>query len=407
MTKPTPAASRPWLSACCPSVAETWDCEIGESFSGRAPYLSWLASAWADLVVKPPEISEPDEPSIPGVLREVDLGHRDELVVQGDREVLVGGVAADGLAVGGDDEGLPALDDGPRDPLPLLRAAPGEAEGDVRPAVGARAVVEVLLGVLDVGAREGDVVAQQEERVGLGRVRIGVRVDRLLADEHGSLLDLLDHRPGRCPLGRLGGPELPHGLLGPGDDLLRLVVDEVELVPGGGVEVRDRRAAPRAGDRVVERERPHAARVLPARDGQVVGRRLAVRPEDVLLPVVELELGHRPDHPRRLVGVRDVRERDDDLVGARALDLRLGHPERVDALAHDVDRAGDRVARDLGRLRRLGLVDELDAALEVQAQARRLRREHHRGAGQEGADEDEDQDVAPTVGHRAGLRSSA
>ena len=43
-----------------------------------------------------------------------------------------------------------------------------------------------------------------------------------------------------------------------------------------------------------------------------------------------------------------------DLVGARARELRLGDAERVDALAHDVQRAVERVVGDL-RLLRVGL----------------------------------------------------
>ena len=59
---------------------------------------------------------------------------------------------------------------------------------------------------------------------------------------------------------------------------------------------------------------------------------------------------------------------------AGALDLGLRDAERVDALAHRLDRVVDRLRRDLGHLRRrLALVDELDAALEVEPELRVLR----------------------------------
>ena len=58
-------ALRPWLSACLPSVAETCEREIRSSFSGRAPVLSTFARSWALVIVKPPEIWAPVEPSMP------------------------------------------------------------------------------------------------------------------------------------------------------------------------------------------------------------------------------------------------------------------------------------------------------------------------------------------------------
>ena len=77
-----------------------------------------------------------------------------------------------------------------------------------------------------------------------------------------------------------------------------------------------------------------------------VGRvRLAVRPEDVGLPVVEVELGDLADLLQGALGVLDVGQADLDLVGAGALDLGLGDAELVDALADDVHRAVERVLR--------------------------------------------------------------
>jgi hypothetical protein len=62
-------AVRPWLSACLPSVAETCDWLISSSFSGSAPVLSRFARRCALRIVKPPEISEPLEASMPSGLR--------------------------------------------------------------------------------------------------------------------------------------------------------------------------------------------------------------------------------------------------------------------------------------------------------------------------------------------------
>ncbi len=58
-------ALRPWSSACLPSVAETCEREISSSRSGRAPVLSTFARSWALVIVKPPEIWAPVEPSMP------------------------------------------------------------------------------------------------------------------------------------------------------------------------------------------------------------------------------------------------------------------------------------------------------------------------------------------------------
>src|SRR4029453_11765107 len=105
-----------------------------------------------------------------GVLLVVDLRDRDELVVQRDREVLVGAVAA----AEGERQLLAALGELLGELLPDAGAAAGELELDVRRAALPRAVVEVLLGVLDLRAVEDRVVLEHvPEVLGLG-VGIGL-----------------------------------------------------------------------------------------------------------------------------------------------------------------------------------------------------------------------------------------
>ncbi len=65
MAKPAMPATRPWSSACWPSVAETCEAEMRSSLIGSAPVLSRLASRWALSIVKPPSICEPLRPSMP------------------------------------------------------------------------------------------------------------------------------------------------------------------------------------------------------------------------------------------------------------------------------------------------------------------------------------------------------
>ena len=65
MAKPARPATRPWSSACWPSVAETCEREISSRRSGSAPILSSRARSWAVWSVNPPEIWAPWEPSMP------------------------------------------------------------------------------------------------------------------------------------------------------------------------------------------------------------------------------------------------------------------------------------------------------------------------------------------------------
>ena len=138
-----------------------------------------------------------------------------------------------------------------------------------------------------------------------------------------------------------------------------------------------------------------------ARDG------LPVRRERVRLPVVERELGRRADLALGARGVTDVRQADGDLVVARGLDLRLGHAQLVDAVAHDVNRARERVR---GHLRRLGareaLVDELHSALEVEAEDGLLRLDcagntgdDDQRADQQPNDDEQDEAISLAITH--------
>jgi hypothetical protein len=128
--------------------------------------------------------------------------------------------------------------------------------------------------------------------------------------------------------------------------------------------------------------------------------------EDVRLPVVELQAGGVADLLARALRVLDVGQADGDLARAGALDLGLRDAERVDPLAHRLDRVVDRLRRDLRDLRRrLALVDELDAALEVEPELgvlreRRPRDDHQQRQHEQRGDDAQDRQVAGTACHR-------
>ena len=103
---------------------------------------------------------------------------------------------------------------------------------------------------------------------------------------------------------------------------------------------------------------------------------------------------------RGTLRVGDARQADVDLVAAGALQLRLRDAERVDALAHDVERAVQAVGRDLGLLLGgLALEDELDAALQVETELGLLGEDHRERRGEEAHDREQDEDVATAIGH--------
>jgi len=127
---------------------------------------------------------------------------------------------------------------------------------------------------------------------------------------------------------------------------------------------------------------------------QTAGHR---RTDHVGLEVVELEHRRLANQRRRIVHVVNAGELDDDLVRALLPDLRLGHAELVDAVPHDVDRPTEIFRRELVALRRHRFQDDLEAALEVEAQRQLLmdRRtwDHQKGDAderrQDAADEDQ------------------
>jgi hypothetical protein len=148
------------------------------------------------------------------------------------------------------------------------------------------------------------------------------------------------------------------------------------------------------------------ASLLAAGDSRFAWRRLAFGADHVGLPVVEEQLRGLADHLFGLFRIAHVRQRDVDFVRPRALDFRLRHAQLVDALTHDVDRAVQRFGVDFRLRGGLGLVDELDAALQVEAQAGLFRSNDCEGRGDQPGDDQQDQPVAAAVGHCAPIASS-
>ena len=93
-------------------------------------------------------------------------------------------------------------------------------------------------------------------------------------------------------------------------------------------------------------------------------------------------------------GIVDACELNRDLIGSLARDDGLGDAELVDALAHDLDRAVEILLRDLPALRRLRLEDDLEPALEVEAEGRRAEQRQDDDPGDGGQNRGEDEEVA-------------
>ena len=191
----------------------------------------------------------------------------------------------------------------------------------------------------------------------------------------------------RARLVRRADPLL--GVLGAGDHLLRLRIDEVVL---GDL------AALRPGLELLQE-----LELVRGRDREAV--LVARRVERVLVDVEEPELGGLADQLGGLVGIGDARELDRDLVLALLPDLRLGDTERVDAVPDDLDREVEVLLGDLLALGRDRLEHELDAALEVEAELdlaveRRLRDRQERDADERRDDEAEQGEISASGCHR-------
>ena len=278
----------------------------------------------------------------------------------------------------------PALGDLARDPLERLAPAVVELEPDVRPA--AQPLVEVLLRVADVGARQRRVVLDHPEAVGIRGVGA-----RLLVAHHEDALGDLEHL-GALALGVV--EVLQRGLaavrrLAVVQRPLRDLVEGVEARTVGGVVVA-------VALRIAPGRLPH--RLEEPRDRLPgVGVLVRVDPaglvQDAGFPVIEEQLRGRPHLLGRALGVLHAGQVHLDLTLARLQQLRLGHAERVHALAHDVQRPLQRLRRD-GRLLSgpLRLVDQLHAALEIEPELRVALVEHHQRGGDQPQDEEQDED---------------
>ncbi len=275
------------------------------------------------------------------------------------------------------------------DLLERLAAAVGELERDDR----LLRLVEVLLRVLDVRAGERRVVGDHPPAVGVRRLGGG-----LLVAHHEDALGHLEDLRVRA---LLRGQVLALGLAALGRQPVvqrpvRRLVERVEARAVGGVVVAVglRLAAGGALDRVLEAgDRLLGVRVL-------VRVRPAVLVEDVRFPVVEEQLGRGADLALRVLGVLDAWEVDLDLVVAGEQQLGLGDAERVDALAHDVERVLQRLLRDRRLLRRrLARVDQLHAALQVEAEHRVPARDRVDGPRDQREDGQQDEERAAAFGH--------
>ena len=93
---------------------------------------------------------------------------------------------------------------------------------------------------------------------------------------------------------------------------------------------------------------------------------------EVALQVVQLELRGLADQLGRALLVVDAGQLDDDLVAALLADLRLGDAGAVDAIVDDRDRVVETGLVDRLALLGHGFLDHFEAALEVEAERRRL-----------------------------------
>ena len=281
---------------------------------------------------------------------------------------------------------------------------------------------KLLLRVGDVLARQHGVVVQHEEAVGreLRDLALAVFFGARLDDDRARVHTHRDRV-------RFGGRFVAFGVevlfgfrrraglaAALAEHLFVLCVEQVPAAvdaaaalrrraargPGRVVGAKDRRPFGGALDRLVlEQPELGGARVGAAGGRRFGRRRLAFGADHVRLPVVEEQLRGLADLFLGARRVAHVRQGDGDFVFARALDFRLCDADLVDALAHDVDRPVQRFRVDFRLRRGLALVDELDAALQVEAEARLFRRDHRHRGGYQTGDDEQDQGVAAAIGH--------
>ena len=246
-----------------------------------------------------------------GVLAEVDVRRRDQLVVEPDREVVrrpdrVLQPAVERRVVGA------ALGDLARRLGERAAALVGELHRDDRRA--AAAVLEVLLRVLDVRAAEHRVVEHHPPLVDLALVLLLRRAPSSLRStttpSGTSRIFACSVRPCASRSSSRSAAVLLRDAVV--DRLVRLLAERVEEPVVGVVVVDDRVALRRLVDRV---EQP-VDRLLAAVDRLRVG--LAVGVEDVRLPVVEEHLRRRADLALGALGVLDAREAHVDLARRRS-----------------------------------------------------------------------------------------
>ena len=149
------------------------------------------------------------------------------------------------------------------------------------------------------------------------------------------------------------------------DELLPLLVEDVALL--GLAACRERLLARRAGRRASRVA--IGCRVRASIDGATRFVSRSKSSSWAVLPMIFAAAA----------GILDAGQLDRDLVVALRADLGLGDAEPVDAVAHDRDRAVEVLLRQLAVARRHRLLRHLEAALEVEAERRRLLERRRRG----------------------------
>ena len=143
------------------------------------------------------------------------------------------------------------------------------------------------------------------------------------------------------------------------------------------------------------------------RDGEALEVERHARNE-VSLQVVQLELRGLADQLRGVLLVFHAGQLDDDLVAALNADLRLGDTGAVDSILDDRAGVFHALLVNLRALLRLGLLDDLEAALEVEAERWRLVDRRPRHAEQDNANQGHENEahqneVRTPLGHCAAL----